>query len=493
MSLQWMKARTFGKKSLLGLLGLSCLTVAACSVNPATGDRQFTALLPTEKEAAIGAQEHKNVEKSFGKFMTGPLADYVSTVGAKIAVNTERKDVQYKFHVIDSPIVNAFAIPGGYVYVSRGLLALANSEAELAGVLAHEVGHITARHAAERVSQGFLVNLGAAVIGAAAGSADIGRAAGLGSELYIKSYSRGQELESDTLGVRYLSRAGYDTNAMAGFLRNLDAQTKLDAKLSGKKATSDFNYFSTHPITSQRVTQASAEALTYPKGKGTVRRDAHLQKVNGMTYGDSADQGFVRGNNFYHTGLGFMFSVPKGTKISNSQAAVMAKNSNGTVIVFDMGKVKEPIAPLDYIKNVWLKNQTIGSAESIKVNGLNAATAAFTGVVQGKSVTIRLVAIEWKPGEFFRFQMAIPKSVNAAFMDELKKTTYSFRRLSTSEKNSIRPKRIKLIAAKSGDSVKSLGARMKVDELMSEQFMVLNGLTASDNIVAGRLYKIIAD
>lgn len=473
-------------------MGAAFLTVSACSVNPATGDRQFTALLPADKEAAVGAQEHQNVEKSFGKFMSGPLADYVSTVGAKIAANTERKDVQYKFHVIDSPIVNAFAVPGGYVYVSRGLLALANSEAELAGVLAHEVGHITARHAAERVSQGFLVNLGAAVLGAAAGNADIGRAAGLGSELYIKSYSRGQEHESDSLGVRYLSRAGYDANAMAGFLKNLDAQTKLDAKLSGKK-TSGFNYFSTHPITSERVKQASVEAQNYSKRKAVVNRDSHLQKINGMTYGDSADQGFVRGNNFYHTKIGFMFSVPEGTKISNSQAAVMAKHNNGTVIVFDMGKVQQAIPPLDYIKNVWLKNQTVGSAESIKVNGMNAATAAFTGVVQGKSVTIRLVAIEWKPGEFFRFQMAIPKTVNSAFMDELKKTTYSFRRLTASEKNSIRPKRIKLVAAKSGDTVKSLGARMKVDELMSQQFMVLNGLTANDRIIAGRLYKVISD
>ncbi len=389
-------------------------------------------------------------------------------------------------------LLNAFAVPGGYVYISRGLLALANSEAEVAGVLAHEVGHITARHAAERVSQGFLVNLGAAVLGAAAGSAEIGRAAGLGSELYIKSYSRGQEHESDTLGVRYLSRAGYDTKAMAGFLKSLDAQTKLDARLAGKK-TSNFNYFSTHPITSERVTQASAEAHNYPKGKASVNRDGYLTKINGMTYGDSADQGFVRGNKFYHTKLGFAFTVPEGSKITNSQAAVTSKHPNGTIFIFDMGKIKEPMAPLDYIKNVWLKNQTVGSAESIKVNGMNAATAAFTGVVQGKSVTIRLVAIEWKPGEFFRFQMAIPKGVNSAFMDELKKTTYSFRRLSTSEKNSIRPKRIKLVAAKSGDTVKSLGARMDVDELMSEQFMVLNGLTANDRIVAGRLYKVISD
>lgn len=496
MAIQWNKITSFGKrtlnKAILGTASLSILVVSACSVNPATGDRQFTALLPAEKEAAVGAQEHQNVEKTFGKFISGPVADYVSTVGAKIAANTERKDVQYKFYVIDSPIVNAFAVPGGYIYVSRGLLELANSEAELAGVLAHEVGHITARHAAERVSQGFLVNLGAAVIGAAAGNAEVGKAAGLGSELYIKSYSRGQESQADELGVRYLSRAGYDVNAMARFLKSLDAQTKLDAKISGKKDTG-FNYFSTHPVTAERVVHASAEATRYSKGKSIVNRDGYLSKINGLDYGDSADQGIIRGNKFYHTKLGFMFSVPSGSKITNTQNAVITKHANGTIIIFDMAKDEAKRPPLEYIKQGWLKNKSLGSAENINVNGMRSATASFTGVVGGQSVTIRLVAIEWRPGEFFRFQMAIPKTVNSTFVEELKKTTYSFRRLTASEKNSIRSKRIKLITAKSGDTVKSMGQKMAVDELPAEQFAVLNGLNHNSPLIAGRVYKVIVD
>ena len=466
--------------------------VAACSTNPATGDRQFTALLPAEREEAVGAEEHKKLEQAFGKFMSGPIAEYVEGIGERITPHTERKDVEYKFFVIDDPMINAFAVPGGYIYVSRGLMALASSEAELAAVIAHEIGHVTARHSAERVSQGFLVGLGAAAIGAVAGDPGFSRAAGLGSELYIKSYSRSQEHEADSLGVRYSARAGYDPNAMAKFLKTLDAQTKLDGRLEGRKQSS-FNYFSTHPITSERVTRTTAQAKEFSVEKPATNRHGYLKKINGLTYGDSADQGFVRGNTFYHTDIGFKFTVPQGSKMVNSPKAVTAKHSNGTIIIFDMGKTKDAIAPLSYIKDVWLREKSLGSAEAIKINGMNAATAAFTGTVQGKSVTIRLVAIEWAPGQFFRFQMAIPKNVSSSFMDELKKTTYSFKKLTASEKNSIRPKRIKLVAAKSGDTVATMAKRMDVDELPADQFAVLNGINVNTPLVAGRLYKVISD
>lgn len=227
--------------------------------------------MPASQEASVGAQEHEKVKQAFGGFVTGPVADYVSSVGRKVAANTERTDVQYKFFVLDTPDINAFAIPG-YIYVTRGLLALANSEAEIAGVLGHEVGHITARHSAERASQGFLVGLGAAVLGAATGSSGVAQAANVGSDLLIKSYSRGQEHQADELGVRYLTRASYDPTAMASFLTSLDAQTSLDARISGKSNTMP-NYFSTHPVTAERVSQAGAEAEKYPKAQYTVGRE----------------------------------------------------------------------------------------------------------------------------------------------------------------------------------------------------------------------------
>ncbi|MEM9469784.1 MAG: M48 family metalloprotease [Pseudomonadota bacterium] len=492
MAIEWTKHMKLSKKSFLSLGLFAVLGVGACSVNPATGDRQFTALLPAEREEAVGAQEHEKIRAQLGNFMTGPIAEYVEGIGERIVPHTERKDVEYKFFVIDDPMINAFAVPGGYIYVSRGLMALANSEAELAAVIAHEIGHVTARHSAERVSQSFLVGLGAAAIGAVAGDPGISQAAGLGSELFVKSYSRTQEHEADNLGVRYSARAGYDPNAMSTFLKVLDGQTKLDSRLAGRKQ-SNFNYFSTHPVTSERVSRTSAQAKEFSVANPMVNRDGYLRKISDLTYGDSADQGFVRGNTFYHPEIGFKFTVPESSKIVNSQKAVTSKHPNGTIIIFDMGKTQDAIDPLSYIKTVWLRDQKLGNAENITVNGMRAATASFTGTVQNRSVTIRLVAIEWSPGKFFRFQMAIPKNVNSAFMDELKKTTYSFKKMTASEKQSIRPKRIQLVTAKSGDSFATMGKKMAVDELPAEQFMALNGLTSNDRLVAGRQYKIIVN
>lgn len=466
----------------------SLVALTGCSTNPATGERQFTALLPASSEAKVGAQEHAKIEQAYGKFMTGPIADYVKSVGQKVAANTERKDVEYKFYTIDSPMVNAFALPGGYIYITRGLLTLANSEAELAAVLGHEIGHVTGRHAAERMSQGTIVGLGAAVLGAAVGGG-AGQAASLGSNLYLSSYSRGQEHQSDELGVRYLSRAGYDPRAMSDFLRSLDAQSKLEAKEMGKNGTG-FNYFSTHPLTAERVSEAAAEASKFPASNVT-NRAAYLTRINGLTYGDSADQGFARGNTFYHPEIGFAFTVPEGSRITNGTTQVAANHPNGTVILFDAAKDSNKADPLTYLTRNWLRGENTADAESITINGMRAATASFTGNVQGRAVTIRLVAIEWAPGEFFRFQLAIPKGVSNSFMSQLKKTTYSFRRLSASEKNSIKPKKLIVLEAPAGATVLSMSAKMEVEGDKKEHFLVLNGMNANERVVAGQPYKIV--
>jgi predicted Zn-dependent protease len=482
------KAR-FGKYLFLVIAAL----MGACSVNPATGEKQFTGLLPESQEESIGISEHQKVRQTYGDFMTGPVADYVTRIGQKIAPHTERTDVQYKFHVIDSPIVNAFAVPGGYIYVSRGLVALANSEAELAGVIAHEIGHITGRHAAARMSQGVLAGLGAAILSAATGSEAVGQVANVGSDLYIKSYSRGQEHEADTLGVRYLSRAGYDPRAMASFLSSLDAQTKLDARIAGKSEGEGFNYFSTHPVTAERVAQASQMAAQ-TQGAGTaINREAFMQVVNGLTYGDSEDQGFVRGNTFYHPKMGFAFDVPQGFNVQNNPSELIAAHPDGSVILFDAGRDDQGRDPLAYLTQNWMQGKQAQGAESITINGLRAATAAFAGTANGKAVMIRVVAIEWKPGQFFRFQMAVPESASAAVVESLKRTTYSFRAISDSERQMARPLRVRTFTARAGDTVASAAARMAFPSYREERFRVLNGLSSSDALTPGQVYKAVAE
>jgi len=478
------------KYLFLLLAMLSELMLSACSINPATGEKQFTALMPPAQEAAIGAQEHEKVRQTYGDFVTGPVADYVDRIGQKVAANTERSDVRYQFFVLDSPIVNAFALPGGYIYISRGILALANSEAELAGVIAHEIAHVTGRHAAERMSQGVLVGLGAAILSVATGSDTVGQIANVGSDLYIRSYSRTQESEADALGVRYLSRAGYDPRAMASFLANLDAQTKLDLTLAGKSANDGFNYFSTHPLTADRIVQAQTVALSYPQG-GIDNRDVYLSMINGLTYGDSEHQGFVRGDMFYHPGMGFAFSVPDGFNVTNNPTEVIATHQNGSILILDADRDDQGRDPLTYLTQNWMRGNPVTNAESITINGLRAATAAFAGTANNRPVTIRVVAIEWRAGQFFRFQMAIPETATKAEVEALKRTTYSFHAMTESERATIRPVKIQTLTAKAGDTVKSIAARMAFDRAQEQRFRVLNGMTPQGELVAGQVYKIV--
>ena len=279
-------------------------TVTGCSTNPATGQNQFTGLMSENQEKQVGAQEHAKIMKQYGVYKDKKLQNYVKDVGQKVVKHTERPNVQYQFFLLDSPMVNAFALPGGYIYLTRGLLALANSEAEMASVLAHEAGHITGRHSAERYSRGVATSLGAMILSAAVGSSGVSQALGIGSDLYIKSYSRGQESQADSLGIRYLNRSGYTPTAMASFLTNLQADTALEAKMDGKNAQAGASYFSTHPATAERVAKTVSEARQYPQG-GALGWDSYLRLLDGMTYGDSAEQGVCTGQAFLSSRPGF--------------------------------------------------------------------------------------------------------------------------------------------------------------------------------------------
>ncbi|MCB9982062.1 MAG: M48 family metalloprotease [Rhodospirillales bacterium] len=464
--------------------------LAACSTNPATGQQQFTALMSPGQEVQVGASEHQKIAQQFGFYDDAAVNAYVTRVGRKVTTKTERPDVQYKFFVLDSPIVNAFALPGGYIYVSRGLLALAGSEAELAAVLAHETGHITGRHSAERYSRGVVTTLGAGVLSAVLGSDGASQALGLGANLYLSAYSRGQESEADSLGLRYMNHGGYDVDAMAKFLGSLKAQSDLDSRLAGNGNANGFSYFSTHPATADRVAQTRAQAGAYPQG-GLVDHNAHLKAIDGMIYGDSEKQGFVRGQSFYHPQMGFTFSVPEGFNLKNSPAQISATSQSGAVLIFDMAANKQRMDPRLYVQS-WVKDKQLQGLEAISVNGRKGATASFTGSINGRAVTIRLVAIEYGD-RFARFQMAIPQGASAALVDGLKSATYSFRDMSASEKQSVRPYRIDIFAAQTGDSVSAIARRQPFTQLQEERFRVLNGLNPGQSLQAGQLYKKIVE
>ena len=478
-------------KSLL-FVTLVLLGASGCSTNPATGQQQFTALMSPSQEQQVGANEHSKIMKNYGSIQDKALLNYVRKVGADVAKNTERADVDYKFFVLDDPMVNAFALPGGYVYVTRGLLAQANSEAELAGVLGHEVGHITGRHSAERYSRGVLTSLGAAVLGAALESNAASQALGVGSDLFLKSYSRSQEHEADMLGIRYLNRSGYHPSGMPAFLTALEANTELEMRLNGKGGRMP-GWMSTHPLTADRVQQTIAQAKQFPQ-EGKINRNEYLNQIDGMIYGDSPKQGFVRGNKFYHPEINFTFEAPSNFEIVNQPHQVVSiDKKSGAVIIFDIASIKKSIDPLSYLTQAWMKGAKIKDAEKISVNDRSAATASFKGTVDRRAVTIRLVAVEWAPGVFYRFQMAIPKNAPKALIEDLKRTTYSLRKMTSAEKQSVKPHKVRIITAQPGDTVKSLAARMPFNSLKEERFRALNALIPGQGISSGQKYKLVYD
>jgi predicted Zn-dependent protease len=465
--------------------------LSACAVNPATGEQEFSGLMSPRQEAAIGAENHDKIVKEYGGVYKNPAVQaYVNSIGQKLAKNTERGDVSYRFTVLDSPVINAFAMPGGYIYVTRGLLAVANDESELAGVLAHEIGHITARHQATRYSHGLLTSLGATVASAALGDPNISKALSVGSNLYMSSYSRDQEHQADELGIRYLSRAGYDTFAMADFLNAMDGYLDTEGKATGKGAPK-FSYFASHPQTADRVVRASKIAGTYSAGQAVRNPDEFLSKIDGITYGDGADQGFVRDSHFYHPALGFTFTAPDGFDIVNQPDQVVIAHEGGAIAVFDMDDNRARLDPQNYIAQAWLGGKSLVIPDAFAVNNLPAATASFDGTIKGRPVDIRLVAIDWPPADMVRFQIAIPRGTPTPIVDELKRLTYSFRAMTAAEKASVRPLSVELVTAKAGDTVQSLASRMQVDTAKRERFLALNNLSPNARIQQGRRYKVV--
>lgn len=495
-------------KVLVGLaLAASLAMTSACTqvVNPATGQNEYTAMSP-EQEKAVGKEQHPRILQQFGgTYDDGDLQAYVTEIGQKLQAVSELPDLQFTFTLLNSDVVNAFALPGGYVYISRGLMALAENEAEVAGVMAHEVGHVTARHSAQRYSRGVLaqggVTLGAVLAGVLGGgnlAKSVQEIGGTGAQAYLAGYSREQEFQSDELGVRYLTRAGYDPIAMATFLEKLGKNSELARKLAGKEGAPDpsTSMFATHPRTPDRVRRAAENAARTEATAGKIGRDEYLRRIDGMIYGDDPDQGFVRGRTFIHPKLRFAFDAPDGFRLQNTPSAVIGGDKAGNRMKFDGAKMNASNMR-DYMAKEWakeLKIQNLKQINSFDLDGLPAVSAGTTGKTKdGKKVSVGLAAIQVDEGSVYRFMFINPGDVSTAQARAAKDTVESFRVLSTSEAARFKPKRIKVVRAGSGDSKASLVRRMAVDDLPELQFEVLNGLAPNEQPADGALVKLIQE
>jgi predicted Zn-dependent protease len=455
-----------------------------CAVNPATG-KQDLILVGAADEKAIGLREHPKILAQFGGVYNDPsVAGYVASIGGRLAAATETPGLGFTFTLLNSPVVNAFALPGGYVYITRGLMALAQNEAELAGVLGHEIGHVAARHSAQRRSQSMLAQLGVGLLGAVAGGPS-SQLAGSVAGLYLKSYSRDQEFEADMLGSRYMTRAGYDSRAMATFLRGLRASSRLDAKIDGRSPgeIDAFNITATHPRTLERVQRAVARAQnqqsrqTRKTQSGRMGRDDYLNSLDGMIFGDGPEQGYVRGQKFAHPTLRFEFTVPPGFTLRNSLKKLTATSRNsGATIVFDAAPKPFPGALTAYLANQWARGARVQQLERITVNGMPGATAQLRGNGPKGPLTMRLIVIRFNARSIYRFLFAAPPSVMPSLSTAFQRTTYSFRRLSPVQAKRLKPRIISIVDGEAGASPERLISRMAFDEFRRERFNVLNGL-----------------
>ena len=478
--------RAVAVASLVALTG-------GCTTNPATGERNFTPFMTPAQETQIGAQEHPKIVAQYGVYQELPgLNAYIADIAFRIHGATELANEPFTITLLDNGDVNAFATPGGYIYIDRGLVALANNEAELAGVIGHEMGHVTARHAAQRETQQVFAGLAVVALGIAVQDQNAVDMANVGAQAWVSGYSRDQESQADELGIRYMTRAGYDPRAMSTFLQALGNETALEQKLAFQDGSQDpaGNLFSTHPRTADRVA-AAAELARVSVANPRVAHDEYLRHLDGMIYGDSPEQGYVRGRVFAHPKLRLTFEVPQGFRIINGNDNVVALNKDGAMIQFDADKAANGVAMTSYMTNQWITKYPVQNLERISINGMEAATGTLRLQGQNGPVDVRPLAIRWDANTVYRFLFISPANQTASLARSFRETTYSFRRLSASEAAALKPLRIRIVTVGAGDTIDSLASRMAFDDLRRERFMTLNGITSNADLRPGMLVKIV--
>ena len=484
----------------LVLSSIASLAVAATGAVQAQSRNRATAPETqqiTQAEAQQGAQANVQILEEFGGAMTGPQASYVETIGKTIAVQSGLGNARDSFKValLNSSVNNAFAIPGGYIYTTRQLVGLMNNEAELAGVLGHEVGHVAARHgqrrqqAAQRNS--ILGAIGSVLSGVLLGNSGIGQAVSQGiqqgSQLLTLKFSRTQELEADELGQRYLTRAGYDPHAMATVLASLAMQNTLDAQLQGRNSAQVPAWASTHPDPASRVASANMRAGS---AAGLTNRDTFLTRIDGLLYGDDPKQGVIEGQQFIHPDLQLAFTAPNGFYMVNGTTAVSINGQSGqaqmTLAQYN-GNLESHVANI-FAQLGGQNSQLRPSAiQRTTVNGIPAAYSTARTNTNNGQVDVTIFAYEFSRDRAYHFQAISPAGRSGVFNPMFG----SMRRITTSEAGRVVPRKIDVVTVAPRDTVQSLAGRMAYSSGQMERFRVLNGLRGGDTVRTGQKVKLV--
>ena len=472
---------------------LSCSFVGLLLItNPACADSILDLFMSRSDEQRIGGEEHPKVLKSFGgEYEHDVLTPYVQSLGQFLVQTSETPDAKFTFTILNTPLVNAFALPGGYVYVTRGILSLASNEAELAGVLAHEIAHVTARHSAARATNTGIAQLGLLALDLIGGSAMASKVGEIGALALIQSYSREDEFEADKLGVKYLSRAGFDPRGMSTFLQKLQAHSSYESARLGVARDKGLDFFATHPRTLERVDRAIELAGGQETKNPIVAEELYLKKINGMLYGDALEQGMDMGDVFVHPILGFEFSVPTNFVLLNGTDMVVGRSNDGAIFQFDVDKNHQKDIYYYFTKR-WLKGESLTKIREIKIDGLRSVVARLVSGSQNDG-ELWACAIEFDRDSIYRFILSVPKNLSQMRRRNVLAIPTSFRQLPKELAEIIKPSRLEIHEVSEGEISEVLAMNMRVVDSQLERFLIMNGLRHGQKLDAGTLVKLVGD
>jgi predicted Zn-dependent protease len=466
-----------------------CLMLSACARNPATGRREIV-LVSEGQEIAMGQEADAQAREEYGVVDNATLQTYVQNMGRKLVAVSHRPNLEWHFTVVDSPVVNAFAIPGGYVYVTRGILAYLGSEAELAGVVGHEIAHVTARHTVRQVTRAQLAQIGLGVGGVLSPTfGQLGSLAENGIGLLFLRFSRDSEREADRLGVEYTSRAAWDPREVSNFFEVLG---RLSAAADRETIP---GWLSTHPDPPERVqttrmlAQEWIQMLGLTPERMAVNRDNLLRSIDGMVFGNDPREGFSEGREFYHPALEFQIAFPEGWQVENTRTAVIALDpQKAAQMQLSVAKAPAGTTAVAYARELAQQGLVPERGEETTINGNRAFVGTY--LIRGESVPLAAEAafIEYRNQIF---EVVGVTSDFRRYGDTLDQSIRSFTRLTDQRILRAQPDRMRVYTAKEGDTLNLLAQRNNNPRVTADQLAILNRLAVDAPITPGRMVKIV--
>lgn len=479
----------FEKK--IAALVIVVLMVLSCSQNPVTGKKELM-LMSEAQERQLGEQSDPSIVAQFGLYDDPQIQKFISEKGQQMAKISHRPNLAYEFKVLDSPVVNAFAVPGGFVYFTRGILAHFNNEAEFAGVLGHEIGHITARHSAKQYSKAMLAQVGLLVgVVVSPEFASMADVAQQGLGLLFLKFGRDAESQSDRLGVEYSTKIGYDAKNMANFFQTLNRMRQE----SGQTIPT---FLSTHPDPADRYNKVKqlAEEWQQKTNKSNLEtnRNSYLRMIDGIIYGEDPRQGYVDDDRFYHPELKFTFPIPRGWKTQNSpQQFQMAPSDGKALMVLTLAAEKD----LDSAARAVLQNNklTLINSQRVTVNGFPAIAMLSNqppqqGGQQSQAITVQTYLIQYNNLIYKIHGMALSRDF-PVYKNQFTNTQGNFSRLTDQSRINVKPERIKVVTVRGNGTLESSLRSLGVPQDRLQEIAVLNSMELSTQLSSGDLIKVV--